>query len=361
MDSEKNRKRKVLKNELLIKGSIWNKGLEKLFYSHCREEIHSCDIISSHGSDRVIIRIKSPEGNTAIGVINKNEKENRAFIEFAKHFRKFGLTVPEIYGVSEDYICYLIEDLGNTTLFEQLSGNSDSGKKSLFKKDILDLYKKAIKALQLFQIEAGKTVPYEHCYQFDEFGEDNIEFDLNYFRERFLKYFYNDKIDVQKLDEDLNHLKSKLLEVPRNYFMYRDFQSRNIMLKKNKLFYIDFQSGRKGALQYDLSSLLYDAKANIPQKTREYLLEFYIKKAKKIIHLNEKKFKEYFWYFAVIRILQAMGAYGFLAITKGKKKFLESIPYAVNNINMLLEKKVPAKSFVYLKKIFLELNNLKLK
>ena len=137
--------------------------------------------------------------------------------------------------------------------------------------------------------------------------------------------------------------------------MYRDFQSRNIMIKKGILYFIDFQSGRKGALQYDLASLLFNARANIPQNIREHLLEFYVRKAKKIIPLNELKFKEYFWYFAVVRILQAMGAYGYLGITKGKRKFLESIPYAVKNINMILSDKIQPGALEYLKIIFTNL------
>ena len=339
----------------MIKGSIWNKDLENLFYTQFKKDIYSCDVLSSHGSDRIIIRIKSPDKSTAIGIINKHIEENRAFLEFSKHFLNHGINVPKIYGVSDDLTCYLIEDLGDLTLYDYRKKTSKASKKNSFGKDVLDLYKKTILELQKFQIEAGPSVNYKLCYQFKEFGTKNIVFDLNYFKQRFLKYFYPNHPDKLKFEKDLNSLRTKLLEVPRNYFLYRDFQSRNIMLKRKKLYFIDFQSGRKGALQYDLASLLFDAKADIPQSKRELLLDFYINRAHKIYNLDTKNFKEYFWYFAIIRILQAMGAYGYLGITKGKKKFLESVPYAIKNINMLLREKISKNSLIYLRKIFDEL------
>jgi len=127
------------------------------------------------------------------------------------------------------------------------------------------------------------------------------------------------------------------------------------MLHKNDLYYIDYQSGRKGALQYDIASLIYDAKADIPQNLRENLLEYYIAEANKYTGIDANDFKHYFWYFAMIRILQAMGAYGFLGITKGKKRFLESIPYALKNINFILNNRINKTEFGYLKTIFSEI------
>ena len=131
--------------------------------------------------------------------------------------------------------------------------------------------------------------------------------------------------------------------------MYRDFQSRNIMIKESKPYFIDYQSGRKGALQYDLASLLYDAKADIPQEVRESLIDHYILKLKEIIKVNAREFTHYFWYFAAIRILQALGAYGFLGLSRGKKKFLESIPYAVKNINCILNNRIENGNLSYKK------------
>lgn len=359
MDSEKSRKGQILGFEELIKGSIWNRDLEKLFKAKYNVEIHNCDVLSSHGSDRIIIRIKSHGNETAIGIINKNERENRAFLEFSRHFLNHGINVPEIFGVSKDHICYLIEDLGDLTLYDHLKQNHKKDGNTLLNKNLMELYKKSIEELQRFQIEASKNIDYEFCYQYNEFGDENIEFDLKNFRERFLKSFYYNHIDISSLERDLKGLKSILLEVPRTYFLYRDFQSRNIMIKNEKLYFIDFQSGRKGALHYDLASLLYDAKADIPQNDRDTLLDFYVYNAKQKYDINHTHFKKYYWYFAIIRILQAMGAYGYLGITKGKKKFLESIPYAVKNINSILNEKIGNNSLTYLRQIFSELSELK--
>ena len=337
----------------MIQGSIWNKDLETLFYGYFKKNIYSCDLISSHGSDRIIIRIKSDDKTTAIGIINKHLEENKAFLEFAGNFLSHKLKVPKIYGISDDLTCYLMEDLGDLTLYDYRKKKDPQKKK--IGKEVLEYYKQAIIDLQKFQVEAAKTINYGLCYQFNEFAAKNIEYDLNYFKTRFLKNFYKEKLEANKLETDLKFLKSKLLEIPREYFLYRDFQSRNIMIKKGKLYYIDFQSGRKGALQYDLASLLFDAKANIPQNKREFLLDYYVKNLKKKYKIDTSNFKEYFWYFTIIRILQAMGAYGYLGIAKGKKKFLESVPYALKNINMLLKEKIDKNSMTYLRKIFIEL------
>lgn len=324
--------------------------LNELYTKTFDEEAASFINVYSHGSDRLIIRIFSDKGKSVIGVYNPNLEENKAFLGFTEYFKAKGLNVPEIFSVSEDSGAYLMEDLGSTTLFKRISDD-----KERFSTENTGFYKQAINNLVKIQIESCSEINFSLCYQFNEFGKENIEFDLNYFKQRFLGNFYKRDLDFPKLDEELNHLKFKLLELPRDYFLYRDFQSRNIMLHKNDLYFIDYQSGRKGALQYDIASLLYDAKADIPQNLREEFLEYYIKEAGKYTAINPGVFKNYFWYFAVIRILQAMGAYGFLGITKGKEKFLESIPYALKNISFILDKKIEKNEFTYLNKIFSEI------
>jgi len=180
-------------------------------------------------------------------------------------------------------------------------------------------------------------------------------YDLNYFKERFLNHFYED-YSAEKLESDFGELRKNLLESPRDYFLYRDFQSRNIMIKDGELFFIDYQSGRKGALQYDLASLLYDAKADLPQEVRDDLINHYISEAKKLTKINEDEFIYYFWYFAIIRILQALGAYGYLGLTRGKKRFLDSIPYALKNIRYILNNKIESGKLGYIKNIFEKIN-----
>jgi aminoglycoside/choline kinase family phosphotransferase len=327
-----------------------NEILAKLYKEKFEGTAVSFKALYAHGSDRDIIRLAGHNGNTVIGIYNNSIPENNAFIKFSGHFRSENLRVPEIFHVSEDTKSYLMEDLGDITLLNKI--NNDARR---FSVENTGLYKKAIEQLIRFQTGAGRTIDYGLCYQFKEFGRENIEFDLEYFKQRFLLEMYKEKIDEVKLENDLAYLKSKLLEPERDNFLYRDFQSRNIMLHKNDLYFIDYQSGRKGALQYDIASLLYDARADIPQELREELLEYYIETANKTLSLDAKEFKYYFWCFAVIRILQAMGAYGYLGITKGKKRFLESIPYALKNIGFILSSRIEKGKLEYLKKIFTEI------
>jgi aminoglycoside/choline kinase family phosphotransferase len=326
--------------------------LEKMFTAHFGADISEFTPLTSHGSDRQIIRLKSKRVPPVIGIINGHLGENRAFFNFSEHFIKFRLNVPEIYAISKDEKSYLMEDLGNTTLYDKIKSNPEGS----FGQEETELYQNVINELVRFQIEAGRSIDYSYCYQYAEFGKENIEQDLNYFKERFLSNFYNSTLDEEKLGKEFEILETHALDASREYFLYRDFQSRNIMLKDNKLYFIDYQSGRKGALQYDLASLLYDARANIPQDIREKLIEYYILQAKKYISMDETEFRNRFWFFAVIRILQAMGAYGYLGIVKGRKKFLKSIPYALKNINIILNEKLLDKKFDYLRTIFKQIN-----
>ncbi|MBE2219715.1 MAG: phosphotransferase [Ignavibacteria bacterium] len=327
-------------NSLLnLHTAYYNAGIEKY------------EQLLSHGSERVIVRLHSESGGTSIGIVNKHHGENKAFTSFAKHFRKAGMNVPEVFIISNDGDSYLLEDLGDETLLNriQTEGSITEGVK--------EIYRKVIDSLADFQLKAGAGVDYSLCYQYGEFGVENIDYDLNYFSERFLKVFYKGKVDAAKLAGDMELLKQKILEMPGEFFLYRDFQSRNIMLKGDTPYFIDFQSGRKGPLLYDTASLLYDAKADIPQDIRAELLEYYLMKVNSIHPIDMNYYRERFWYFAMIRILQAMGAYGYLGIVKGKRRFLESIPYAVRNINYILDEKIPAGSFKGLNEVFKEILN----
>lgn len=324
-------------------------NLHHLHFKWCGSEIEKYERLLSHGSDRLIVRLVSTDKTTSIGIVNRHTEENRAFLSFAGHFKKNGLNIPEIYIVSPSEDSYILEDLGDETLLNRISDGKE------FDSAKTGLYKTVIEELPKFQITAGKIIDYSFCYQFNEFGEENIIYDLNYFRQRFLKNFYNDEPDEKSLETDLNLIKDKILELPRDYFLYRDFQSRNIMLRRNTPWFIDFQSGRKGSLLYDIASLLYDAKADIPQNTREELLDYYILVLKDFNIKDNDSLRHHFWYFVLVRILQAMGAYGFLGIVKGKRRFLESIPYALKNINYILANKIEGRELTYLKNIFSEL------
>ncbi|MCX7798599.1 MAG: phosphotransferase [Melioribacter sp.] len=329
--------------------------LIKLFERWANQKAISITQIIGSGSNRKYFRIKS-ESKSAIGVTNENKKENKAFIYLTKHFIKHKLNVPKIYKSNLSKGIYLQEDLGDETLFSQLVSKR---KNYEFPKEIIPFYKKAIEELPVFQIKGRINLDFSICYPRPAFDRQSIMWDLNYFKYYFAKLF-NINFDEQKLENDFHLLTNFLLEADSNYFMYRDFNSRNIMIKNGILYFIDYQGGRKGALQYDIASLLYDSKANLPQKLREDLLEHYLKSVNKIKKINNKEFFKYYDGFVLIRLLQMLGAYGFRGLYEGKAHFMQSIPYAINNIKELLNKiKIKIPELISVLKQLVELEEIK--
>ena len=312
---------------------MYEEQLSKLFEEWSGEKVEKITPLAQSGSDRKYYRMKSA-GKTALGVYNPDSKENLAFIEFTRHFLKKGMNVPQIYAENPTEDIYLLEDLGDTTLFAFLT---EEKKKADFTDELRRVYRKVLKELPRFQVIAGADLNYSLCYPRSDFDKTSMMWDLNYFKYYFLK-LAQISFDEQALENDFQTLTDYLLEADHNYFLYRDFQSRNIMLKDDQVYFIDYQGGRRGALQYDLASLLYDAKAAIPQEERDALLEFYIDELENYVLVERKEFKDYFSGYVMIRIMQAMGAYGFRGFYEKKAHFLASIPYALDNLNNVLEK-----------------------
>src|SRR5437660_10589322 len=203
------------------------------------------------GSGRKIIRLANKK-NRAIGILYGVREENAAFLEFSKHFRRHGLPVPEIYAEDLDHGAYLEEDLGDTTLFEFLSKNRTGED---IAPAVVDIYKKVVSVLPRFQIEAGRDLNYRKCYPRGSFDRQSIAWDLNYFKYYFLR-LAGISFNEQALENDFSHLTRFLLSAPRNYFLYRDFQSRNIMLRNGEPFCLHYQGWRPARLQHDIASLL---------------------------------------------------------------------------------------------------------
>ncbi|MEE9450614.1 MAG: RNase adapter RapZ [Ignavibacteriaceae bacterium] len=311
------------------------KNLKNLFETWSGEELQVISSLPQSGSYRRYYRI-SGNSKSAVGVVNPDHKENNAFMTFTKHFKSIGLSVPEFYLDDKKSGTYLIEDLGDVSLFSFLSENKNHKE---FPKKVTSYYKNSLEHLIRFQFDGSKGLDYSVCYPRNSFDKQSIMWDLNYFKYYFLK-LTKTVFDEQLLENDFNRFAEFLLSTDMNNFMYRDFQSRNILIKDEKLYFIDYQGGRKGALQYDVASLLYDAKADLPQKIRDELVEFYIQISINKTKINREEFLRYYHGYILIRILQAMGAYGFRGLYEKKVHFLKSIPFAIKNLNWLLDKKL---------------------
>lgn len=306
--------------------------LNRLFERWAGQQPERMTPLPPSGSPRQYYRLAAPHA-TAIGAFNPDQKENAAFVYFSKHFRAKGLRVPQIYAEDLDRQVYLLEDLGDATLFACVTQARSAG---TFPDAVLPLYRQVIEQLPRFQIEAGRDLDYQVCYLRAAFDQQSMLWDLNYFKYYFLK-LAQIPFDEQGLEEDFQRFSAYLLQTDRDFFLYRDFQSRNIMLHRDAPYFIDYQGGRRGALPYDLASLLFDAKADLPPAIRDTLLAEYLDAVNRYIAVETQDFRRYFYGYALIRIMQAMGAYGFRGFYEGKAHFLQSIPYALDNLAWLLE------------------------
>jgi len=309
--------------------------LKKLFEQHFHSPVGRVQSLHGQlgGSGRKIIRLASGE-LSAIGVLYDVREENVAFLEFSRHFRGHGLPVPEIYAEDLSQGAYLEEDLGDTTLFDFLSTNRVENNIS---PQVVEAYRKVVAVLPRFQIEAGRDLNYEVCYPRAVFDGQSIAWDLNYFKYYFLR-LAGIPFNEQSLEDDFSRLTKFLLSADLTYFLYRDFQSRNIMLRDGHPFFLDYQGGRKGALQYDIASLLYDAKADLPPELRQQLLDLYIDRLAGFIKLDREGFMRHYYAYVYVRIMQALGAYGFRGFYERKAHFLQSVPYALKNLRWLLHR-----------------------
>ncbi len=307
--------------------------LKRLFEQHFHSPVGRMQPLQGElgGSGRKIIRLAS-EKLSAIGILYDVREENVAFLEFSRHFRRHGLPVPEIYAEDLSHGAYLEEDLGDTTLFEFLSKNR-AGEN--IAPQAVEAYRKVVAVLPRFQIEAGRDLNYKVCYPCASFDHQSIAWDLNYFKYYFLR-LAGIPFNEQELEDDFGRLTKFLLSAGRDYFLYRDFQSRNVMLRDGRPFFLDYQGGRKGALQYDIASLLYDAKADLPPELRQQLLDHYIDRLADFIELEREVFMQHYYAYVYVRIMQALGAYGFRGFYERKAHFLQSVPYALKNLRWLL-------------------------
>ncbi|MFZ1731681.1 MAG: phosphotransferase [Bacteroidota bacterium] len=306
-------------------------GLAAMHIAHFGEEVLSVAAMKGDASDRRIFRLRGA-AQSSIGILGPNIAENRAFTGFARGFRGAGLRVPEIYAISEDDRSYLEEDLGDMTLAGWQAALPEAARGG----EMRVMYTQVLGELLRFQVDAADTVDYSLCYQTPEFGAEAMAFDIRYFRENFLERLVVRSWNAPAFERETSGLIELLLRADRSSFLYRDFQSRNVMVRDGLPWFIDFQSGRLGALHYDVAALLYDSRGNISEVERMLLVSRYCDMLEERQPLNRGEFLYLFHGFAVLRLLQALGAFGNLGLNKGKPDFLTLIPSRLEALGELL-------------------------
>lgn len=307
--------------------------VKKIYKKFTGNDPVDMSILPRSGSDRIYFRIIE-NNRTIIGVYNPNREENNTFIGFSNHFAAQNLPVPEIFAYFPDDNVYFLQDLGDSNLYtwlerqRQLTGGINES--------ISDFFRLTLDKLIMFQTKGAQNLNLDLCYPHKSFDRQSMMWDLNYFKYMFLK-LVSVPFNENRLERDYNHLVAMLLETGQDFFLYRDFQSANIMVVDREPWFIDYQGGRMGAPQYDLASLLYDSKAHISQQMRENMLEYYVGKFCTITGYDESQFRDLYPGFVLIRIMQALGAYGLRGLFEKKPGFVRSIIPAIRDINSVID------------------------
>lgn len=310
-------------------------ALKKLYTQYVGVEPESVVELPASGSNRRYYRLTGKQ--SIIGAIGESVSENEAFVYMDKHFRSKGLPVPEVYAVDDDCSCYIQEDLGSTLLFNAIEKGRAT---SVFSEEEKNLLRKTIRRLPSIQFVGADGFDFSKCYPLADFNRRSILWDLNYFKYCFLKAT---GIDFQedKLEDDFVRMSDVLMRSSSATFMYRDFQSRNVMIRDGEPWFIDFQGGRKGPYFYDVASFLWQAKAKFPTSLREELLEVYIDALSQYKPVDRHYFFSQLRHFVLFRTLQVLGAYGFRGYFEKKPHFIQSVPHALDNLRQLLRDDFP--------------------
>ncbi|HEX9513534.1 MAG TPA: RNase adapter RapZ [Puia sp.] len=307
-------------------------NIKELFASYSPSPVTRMEKIPQSGSNRIYFRLWATD-RSYIATYNDNVRENRTFIHFSRHFRDSGCPVPEIYIVNEAYTIYLQEDFGDGSLLGELEKQGHN-------EYVLGLFRQSLRELAHLQIRGDDQLDYSWSITSKEFGKQAILSDLLYF-----KYYFLDTLqipyDKERLIDDFEALSTYLTHVDHKYFMFRDFQSRNVMIQEGKVHFIDFQGGMKGALQYDVASLLWQAKAELSDEWKNELLIYYMDCVESILDkkIDRVRFVSQYNGYVLIRLLQVLGAYGFRGLFERKAHFLTSIPLALRNFKWFLTHK----------------------
>lgn len=324
--------------------------LKELYIKYTGAEPTSIIQLPTSGSNRSYFRLLGTP--SLIGVSGESKAENEAFLYMANHFHQKGISVPQVVAVSDDHMLYLQEDLGDTLLFDAIENGRRTQHYTSLEKELLS---KTVRLLPAIQFAGAEDFDFSRCYPQPAFNQRSIFWDLNYFKYCFLKatgiVFQEDF-----LEEDFQSLARVLLHSDSSTFMYRDFQSRNVMIHEGQPWFIDFQGGRKGPYYYDIASFLWQAKANFTDEIRQELLAEYLDELQRYTTVDKDEFYAQLKHFVLFRTLQVLGAYGFRGYFEKKKHFLQSIPYAIANLRKLLTDFSP--EYLYLCSVLKQLTEL---
>lgn len=325
--------------------------LEQLFKQYTGEKPIITNRLTGSGSNRIYYRLESAN-NKLIGVEGTSIDENKAFITMSDHFSTKGLPVPRVLAKSNDDRFYIQDDLGDQLLFDCIA---EGRKVGFFSEEEKVLLRKTLRLLPAIQFRGAEDFDFSVCYPQPEFNKRSVLWDLNYFKYCFLK---STGLDFQEnlLEDDFEKMSQILLRSETNTFMYRDFQSRNVIVKNGEPYFIDFQGGRKGPFLYDVASFLWQAKARYADELRAELLTEYFTELKNYVDFNENELRIQLKHFVLFRTLQVLGAYGFRGYVENKQHFLQSIPFAIENLKILVQNEIF--DYPYLSKILQQMCDL---
>lgn len=328
------------------------KNLEELFEKYTGEKVVNITELPSSGSNRRYFRVNG-KSRTLIGTKGLSIEENKAFWNIASHFCAKGLPVPQVCHHSDDFMYYLQEDLGDITLFNSIS---DGREKGAYNEKERELLRRTIATLPSIQFKGAEGLDFSYCFPQPEFDRKMILFDLNYFKYCFLMATGLPFSEI-KLEEDFMNVCNVLLSTPFSTFLYRDFQARNVMLVDDQPYFIDFQGGRKGPIYYDVASFIWQAKANYSLELKNELIDTYLEALKQYMPVDKELFMKHLRHFVLFRTMQVLGAYGFRGYFEKKPHFLQSVPYAIDNLRYLL--KEPFTEYPYLSSLLEELTEMR--
>ncbi len=325
--------------------------LQNLFESYTGQTLSGKTELPTSGSHRRYFRLKG--GNISIiGVLGTSEAENRAFVALSRHFKEKGIRVPTVLAVADDGMSYIQEDLGDNMLFQMISQGRESGHYNSYETNLLC---RTIEQLPKIQFKGAQGLDWNVCYPEKAFDGRLVDFDLNYFKYCFLKAT-GLEFNESKLQDDFERVKADLLKDDTNTFLYRDFQSRNVIIRDGEPYFIDYQDGRRGPIYYDVASFIWQARSRFPEDLKQELIRSYLRALRSYTEVDEEQFRSRLRLFVLFRTLQVLGAYGFRGYFEKKPHFLASVPYALDNLRNLL--RTPFDDYPYLNGILTKLTNM---